>query len=690
MKKYIILLAMIVMVAINTNITFAYDNVEIYKHNQDINMNGVVSKTERFFYIYDNWDAKEAKFNLVFTKSELLNISQSTITVEVNGTNVFSKRLDGKKEYKDEIQVSIPTDLLKSGQNSLVIKAYKTISDKVCQDDSNTANWLVVHKESNINIAYDYKQVENSISKISEIFPQVNQGKVVDTVIVLPDNSTNAEIESAMNLSLYLGKKLKNQDFNLDVKFESELKNKDKNIIYIGSINNASNEIKKLFSQNEIDELGNRSIIKISDSPYTKQYKKVLAIIHNNDKALKTATKLLTGEELTKNINSQSIYVQEDTDADEIYTKKNYSNISFKDMGYGDSLLEGPFTQETTYEIVIPKGKLSSTNTVLNLDFRYSKNLDFERSLVTVYLNDAPIGSKKLSKENADNDSLSINVPKDQLNKSYYQVKVKFNLKIKDMECVTRDVDSPWAYVLNTSEFNFKYKDKISTDLKLYPYPFVNEELLNNVDLVIGNNITSDRLTNIANIVGYIGRDVKYNNNQINVISEEEFKNRKEDKNTIIVGTPSDNSVVREINDELFIKYDDSFKEFVSNDKVKLFEDGYSDNLSTVQLIPTKNNTNYLVVSAVNEAELNVAIRHLTDSLDMSKLEMDSSLISGSKIENFRFKETKNDLDSNVKEDEKSYNFTNETITFMIIAVVLIFMLGITVFLLIKKHKNNK
>ncbi|EPZ54616.1 putative cell wall anchored domain protein [[Clostridium] sordellii ATCC 9714] len=37
--------------------------------------------------------------------------------------------------------------LNKKGYNKVEIKAYKTISDKVCRDDSNTANWLVIHKE---------------------------------------------------------------------------------------------------------------------------------------------------------------------------------------------------------------------------------------------------------------------------------------------------------------------------------------------------------------------------------------------------------------------------------------------------------------------------------------------------------------------------------------------------------------
>ena len=44
---------------------------------------------------------------------------------------------------------------------------------------------------------------------------------------------------------------------------------------------------------------------------------------------------------------------------------------------------------------------------VVDIKMRYSDNLDFDRSLVTLYWGDTPVASKKLSHEFADNDTFS-------------------------------------------------------------------------------------------------------------------------------------------------------------------------------------------------------------------------------------------------------------------------------------------
>lgn len=116
----------------NVGIIFAEgENVKSYKFQEDINISGVVGSTEKFFEVKENWDVQDVKFNLVFTKSELLDVDISTLTVFVNGQPVNSMRLDGNKEYKKQVLIDIPKDLIKPGYNSVSIKAYKTISDEI-------------------------------------------------------------------------------------------------------------------------------------------------------------------------------------------------------------------------------------------------------------------------------------------------------------------------------------------------------------------------------------------------------------------------------------------------------------------------------------------------------------------------------------------------------------------------------
>ncbi|WGX75588.1 cellulose biosynthesis cyclic di-GMP-binding regulatory protein BcsB [Paraclostridium bifermentans] len=161
----------------------------------------------------------------------------------------------------------------------------------------------------------------------------------------------------------------------------------------------------------------------------------------------------------------------------------------------------------------------------MNLKFRYAKNLDFERSLVTVYVNDKPISSKKLSLEKADNDTLEVNLPTDVLGKNYYKIKIVFNLELKDLMCVTRDTDNPWAYILDSSFIKFDFKDNNSLNFKSYPYPFIDNQQANDLNVVVSKNLNSSDLSNIANIIGNMGRDAVYNTGNLNVLTDSEFLN---------------------------------------------------------------------------------------------------------------------------------------------------------------------
>ena len=233
MKKISIIMAIIISF-MNTVTVFAdNNNVKTYKYENDIKMNGVISSNDKFFNIQDNWNVKNAKVNLVFTKSELLDVDYSTITVLVNDTPVKSQKLSGKKEYKKTTEIEIPTDLLVDGYNKVSIKAYKTMSDKVCRDDSNTANWLVIHKESNISINYNYKENANVISNYPDIYFNVDNGSNVETTLLVPNDYTSGELSAGMILSSDFGSKLKYEDINFDFQLYKDFKNENNNVIFV-------------------------------------------------------------------------------------------------------------------------------------------------------------------------------------------------------------------------------------------------------------------------------------------------------------------------------------------------------------------------------------------------------------------------------------------------------------------------
>ena len=685
MKKISIIMAIIISF-MNTVTVFAdNNNVKTYKYENDIKMNGVISSNDKFFNIQDNWNVKNAKVNLVFTKSELLDVDYSTITVLVNDTPVKSQKLSGKKEYKKTTEIEIPTDLLVDGYNKVSIKAYKTMSDKVCRDDSNTANWLVIHKESNISINYNYKENANVISNYPDIYFNVDNGSNVETTLLVPNDYTSGELSAGMILSSDFGSKLKYEDINFDFQLYKDFKNKNNNVIFVGKEDNTPSDILKLLSENEKSNLEKKCVIKQVSSTFNKD-KKMLLIISNNDELLKNAAKLLSSNSLISNLNKSSIIIDENTNVKDLDDEENNNRIFLEELGYEKLFVKGPFSQEIIMDVNVPKEKLVTDSSKLRFNIRYANNLDFERSLATVYVNNIPIGSKKLSKDKSDNDTLEFEFPSEVVGQNYYQIKVVFNLELVDLQCVTRDTDNPWAYISSEDSFiEFNYEDNNELSFANYPYPFVENNQLNDIKVVVPSKLTSKELTNAANIVSYIGREVTSNGGDLTVVYDNEFKKGEKNSNLLVIGTPKNNSIIKDLNTNLNLKFKSNFNGYKSDDKIKFVGD-FSSQVASMQLIksPYNKGKNAIVISATDSKYLNIATTYLTNSGLAKSLRGDTVVVGeNSYIEDLNY----NTQEDNVKEIVESKSLNKNAIYFIVIAVFLFISIIASVTLLLRKYK---
>ncbi len=686
MKVIAMILAILISFT-NIDISFAQDNVKNYKFENKITMNGVTSNSSKYFFVENNWNVEKVNLNLFFTKSELLDVDYSTITILVNNTPIYSQRLDGKKVYKEETNIEIPKDLIKKGYNEVRIRTYKTISDKVCRDDANTANWLVIHEDSNINIKYGYKPYSNSINNYSNIYASVDNGSRLNTTILIPDNYSDAQVNAGMIISSGFGEKIKNDNFNIDFKLYSDYKKNNDNIIYIGDGENSSSDILNLLSDDERNNLDNHCVIKQVNSSYDKNKKRLL-IISNNKELLIKASKLIISKDLIKNLNQDTILITKDTKVEDLGKESNASKIDFKDLGYTNILLKGPFSQEVVMDINIPKSKVVGPGSKINLNIRYAQNLDFERSLATIYINDTPIGSKKLYKEKSNDDSIEITLPNDVLGKNYYQLKVVFNLELLDLECVTRDTDNPWAYILDDSYIELEYSDNNKLKFNTYPYPFIDSSKFNDTTIVIPSNAGSRELSYIADMISYMGHDIKYNSGNLNVIKSKNFNESYKNDNLIVIGTPNSNTLIKDINKNLNIKFNEDYKGYESNEKISFVGD-YSSQISSIQLInsPYNKNNSMMVLSSTEMKDLRLGAKYLSDSKLVQRIKGDTVVVDrNGNIKDLNYKAYKSDKSN---EDKKyNINISTQTKQFIVMAGFILFTVIICTVFLIRKYRK--
>ena len=427
-------------------------------------------------------------------------------------------------------------------------------------------------------------------------------------------------------------------------------------------------------------------LVKIVSSPFDKS-KKMTIIVSNNNDILKKASKLLSSNDLINNLNKDSITIDKNTDINDLNDKENTDRIYLKDLGYENIMLKGPFSQEVVMDINTPKNKVVKSGSKVKLNVRYAQNLDFERSLATVYINDVPIGSKKLVKEKSDNDTIELSLPNEVVGKNYYQVKVVFNLELLDVACVTRDTDNPWAYISNESFLEFDYEDNDDLSFNNYPYPFVENDKFNDLTVVAPNNLGSKELTNIANSISYIGHDVKFNDGNLNVVKESEFRGDYKNDNLIIVGTPSSNSIIKDINKDLNLKFNKNYNGFEGNDKIK-FVGEFSSDVASIQLIdsPYSKDKSAMVIASTDIADLSLSAKYLSD-LGLTKSLKGDTIVIGRDgyVKDLNYNAKEQTIKEELKEDKK---MSNQTKMFILVAVFLLATVIISLVLLVLKYRK--
>lgn len=698
MKKILSLIISIifmtsVFICINTNKAYADPlpnttqalNSVNFTFKNNLKSVGVAREQTFSFSVNKNWSVKEAYLNLVFNQSPLTLGDESTLTVQINGINIYSVRLAGKNNFNEQLKIPINESLLKSGVNEVLIETHRRIGDDLCADDANSANWIEFNKDSYVHLNYINKASRFNLNEFP--YPFISNPTVNNNFnIVTEDNPNNDTLSAIMSLSAYLGRysSLNGVDGKVTTSlFTNEKNSLNNNTIFIGSNKNLPQIIKSLLTTEEINLTSSETLIKNVENPMNKSENLLLIIGQGN--SLSNAIKFLDNSNLLSQVNESSLFINDNLNTNDLISKNN-DIMTFKDLGYNSITLRGPLIQSTTYNFSIPSNLVLDSGSTLNLKFKYAKDLDFNRALVTVYINNIPIGSQDLVENKGDDDSAIFTIPDSIKESSNFNVKVEFNLAIKSTECPARDTKNPWAFISNESYLKIPTKERDYYSFSSYPFPFIKNNQLNNVLAVLPNQLNDNNLTEMSNIFSYIGRYAKYNNGEINVIKASEFTDSLgENKNILAYGTPNNNSLIKTINNSLYLKYNEDYKGFqLNNSKIQLMKQ-YSENIAAIELIksPFNKNNGIMVVTSPKEADLSFASNILSNTKDIYKLKGNVSILdSEGNIKNYSF-----DLPNISNEIENtSFTINKELIMFILFCLVLLI---VVVILLRKKIKKN-
>lgn len=592
--------------------------------NSDITMKGVFGSHIFFFYVDEYWEVGAGSYlELIFTQSGVIKDKNSTLTVSLNDFPIYSMFLYDRGENREKVKIRLPVDKIRRGYNGIELVTFRRITDEPCTDEVNPGNWLVFHRESFVHLEFREKRDSEALKEYPYPFLKESEENPVNCLILLPEAPDGGHLQAAMMIAANFGGRQRYKNLNIRVeKFSKASDKKGNNLIFIGGLQNLPPEWRSLLTPEELKTVSHRALIKKTVSPYNNNFR-LLLILSDDGAALRRAAEALTVDDVVAQMNTAAQIITGALEInDELTPDSDY--LSLADLGYENVLLKG-LTHQAAFGINLPKNWLVKKGAYLEVKLRYAKVLDFGRSYLTVHINGVPIGSKELAPERADDDLFRIEIPEGVRESNYYNLQIDCFMAVKDHDCSY--LDQSWLFISNQSYLYLPHTNRKENLLENFTGLFVKNNQFYDLLVILPEDPSNDDLSIGANLLAFLGHEAKSVKN-MEVITADEFSDRHKEKNLIIIGAPRKNPLIREVNEELYIKFDQGFSGFLSNDKISLLG-AYKSKPVSLQLIdsPYNKERKAMIITAAEEENLLRVQRYLADYQFMSRLKGNAVII---------------------------------------------------------------
>lgn len=641
--------------------------------NKTISLTGTSVRSTMYFTKIDYWDVKKASFNMTYQITQLKNNQTSDLTVAVNGVKFYSWRPENTTGIQQKT-IEIPLELIKE-TNTLTVEGQ--IINQAGNDMYNLietpANWLTMYEGSNVNFQYDLQLPENTIHSFYNHFVGADTIANKHSVILTPENASEKELAAATHALAGAARLITTSEELLPMTSLNKEQSAPYQLI-IASYDKLPDQYKSQIDSKRVED---QAVLKFFNQPD----KHVLVATSKDEDLLVRAGRYLANYELMTQTDKEETTVDENTDtfSSTLEFDGNYPLTSTGDK------LEGAYHQEQTYFVNLPVDRNNANGSRVHLHFKYAENLDFDSSLVTVYANDKPIGSKKLTAARANGDELNLEFPKNLEIADSFVLKVAFDLNVKSPE-VLRNGQTPWAFIENNSNAFIQTEELNDILFNNYPNIFIRSRSFADLAILLPEKMDDNYFKVLTNLFNLIGNYAESNVGEITYYKKAPKNAALENHNLIIFGTPKDNPMIRKLNDQLYFHYDKDFTRFVSNEKLSIEKD-YGKQIGTAQLMfsPYNAKAAALILTGAKSQGVFLASTQVNTEKNTSMYKGDAIVVDPNyRRYDYRFKKRV----SNVSNESLGKRIVNNHKLMIYLFVFLIGMtiIGLSAFFIVKKN----
>jgi len=425
-----------------------------------------------FLPILHEWDLDSVSLHFTVYRAALSN-KATTLTLLVNDNPVSSLELSGKINDKIPWDITLPLSLLKGDTVNIRINSAASGYGYDCYNLTNPNYWVYITGDS--TVTYNYKPIAYvpDLSKFPYPFIKDPSLEKDNIAIVLPTQVSLDNLAATFYLTNALGRRetwrgIKLVGTTADRLTDAE--KQDANIIYIGTgkqlqldkmniqwplTTNANEEIVDKDNKVISNETG---VILLAVSPWNPTHA-VLVVTGNSDIAVRNAALMLRDPNFSSSVLfSGYAFVPQPPEIK--ITNLDWTNTTFKNLGYDNRAIYGNGENTLNYVINLPDNKITERLS-LTIDYSISPFLaSSESSTLTLKVNDLPVGGTILDTNNSGISHWKYLINGNNLKPGANILALSFNLKLKNIKCTPEDASLSWAMVYSTTSLRAIFNEE--------------------------------------------------------------------------------------------------------------------------------------------------------------------------------------------------------------------------------------
>ncbi|WP_028551683.1 cellulose biosynthesis cyclic di-GMP-binding regulatory protein BcsB [Paenibacillus sp. UNC451MF] len=548
--------------------------------NENISMTRVDS-TQQLYYSVPKADVADGSYiDLDISYSELLLPSTSTMTISIDGRPLKSILLTKETSSRLVNRIYLGSEDVAPGFHSVTIEKHSTISNDLCDDEENPANWLKINRSSVVflNTTTSFTTAD---ALRSYPFPFVEQG-IQDEMygaVMVPDHPSSDVISSAMRLAAYFSSKTATKRAT-PVMTESEWLNKDLLLpaAALGSIDSWSGPVKQMIAESPI-QVKDRQLsldtfaVKNQASNESRQ---VLLVSAAADKVIKDQIHVLTEKKYVDQLAGNHLVINDQSAAPD--AQDSAKPITFESMGIANIKLDKTSTSSDRLTYTIPSFWSLTGESQLLLKVRVSPLLQNEAVEVndknksknvsattdsaglTVVINDIPktFAFADIMKSKKEDDSYLLPIALGPYLKSNQSntLTMTFTAHLNEAHnvCGPKSDNGKWIFIDKSSTLQLPHEIQKETSFKNWPSPFVGDQGLDRTVFLLPKEVDGVLLSQLAAMI----RDMTNGssaNASIDIVQDQEpdLEQKLKGRNVIVVGNPDSFEALNNFKDQLMM-----------------------------------------------------------------------------------------------------------------------------------------